>query len=79
MSGLGADMSGNRIWNPAWGLDMSGPRDLTRDKAERPDMSRITLWNLDKEPDTNGWDLASEELGLGRTCPARVTGTRIRS
>jgi hypothetical protein len=34
-------MSGNRHWNPAWGLDMSGPRDLTRDKAERPDMSGL--------------------------------------
>jgi hypothetical protein len=28
-------------------------------------MSGITLWN----PDKAGWDLAVEELGLGRTYP----------
>jgi hypothetical protein len=43
------------------------------------EMSGITLWNPDKEPDKVGWDLATEELGLCRTCLARVIGTRIRS
>jgi hypothetical protein len=38
-------------------------------------MSEKTLWN----PDKVGRDLAAEELGLGRTCPARIIGTRIRS
>jgi hypothetical protein len=47
---------------------MSGPRDLTQDKAVMPHKSRITLWNLDKEPDKAGWYLAAEELGLGQTC-----------
>jgi hypothetical protein len=35
-----------------------------------------TLWNLDKEPEKVSWDLATEELKLGRTCPTKVTGTR---
>jgi hypothetical protein len=60
-------MIDTHLWNPAWGPDMSGPRDLTRDKAVRSDMSGLTLWNPDKEPDKAGWDLAVEELGLGRT------------
>jgi hypothetical protein len=66
-------MSDNRLWNPAWGPDMSSPRDLTRDRAERSDMSglgadmfRITLWNPDKELDKAGWNLAAEELGKPR-------------
>jgi hypothetical protein len=49
-------------------------------------MSELTLWNPDKESDKAGWDLAAEKLGLGRTCPVQdrtcpawVTGTRIRS
>jgi hypothetical protein len=37
-SGSGPNMSSNRLWNPAWGSDMSGPWDLTRDKVERSDM-----------------------------------------
>jgi hypothetical protein len=65
MSGSGPDMSGTRLRNPAWGSDMFSPRDLTRDKAERSDMSRITLWNPDKELNKAGWDLAAEVLGLG--------------
>jgi hypothetical protein len=32
-------------------------------------MSAITLWNLDKEPNKAGWDLAAEDQRLGRTCP----------
>jgi hypothetical protein len=32
-------------------------------------MSEMTLWNPDKEADKVGWDLATEELGLDRTCP----------
>jgi hypothetical protein len=32
-------------------------------------MSGITLWNPDKELDKAGWDLAIEDLRLGRTCP----------
>jgi hypothetical protein len=39
-------------------------------------MSGKTLWNPEKEPHKASWDLAAEELGLGRTCPSRVTGTR---
>jgi hypothetical protein len=31
-------------------------------------MSGKTLWNLDKEPDKVNWDLAAEDLRLGRTC-----------
>jgi hypothetical protein len=27
------------------------------------------LWNLDKMPNKVGWDLATEELGLGWICP----------
>jgi hypothetical protein len=34
-------------------------------------MFRITLWNPNKEPNNVGWDLAAEELGLGRTCPVQ--------
>jgi hypothetical protein len=30
-------------------------------------MSRKLLWNLDKV----GWDLATDELGLGWTCPVQ--------
>jgi hypothetical protein len=37
----GPDMFGNRPWNLAWGPDMSGPRDLTRDKTERPNKSGL--------------------------------------
>jgi hypothetical protein len=29
-------------------------------------MSAITLWNLDKEPNKVGWDLAAEDQRLGR-------------
>jgi hypothetical protein len=65
--GRGLDISDNRLWNSAWGPDMSGPRDLTQDKGESPDMSGITLWN----PDKVDWDLAAEELELGRTCPVQ--------
>jgi hypothetical protein len=35
------DMSGNHLWNPTMELDKSGPGDLTRDRAERPDMSGL--------------------------------------
>jgi hypothetical protein len=30
-------------------------------------MSGIILWN----PDKAGWDIAAEELRLGRTCPVK--------
>jgi hypothetical protein len=33
-----------------------------------PNISETTLWNPDKELDKVGWDLAIEELWLGRTC-----------
>jgi hypothetical protein len=56
-------MSGQALWNPAWELDMSGSRDLTRDKAERPDMSGKPLWNPISKTDKSSWDLATEELG----------------
>jgi hypothetical protein len=39
-------------------------------------MSGVTLWNLNMKLYKVGWDLAIEDLGLGRTCLARVTGTR---
>jgi hypothetical protein len=62
---------------------MSGSRDLTCDKAESwtcpgwgPDMSEKPLWNPVSKPDNFSWDLAAEELGLGRTCLTRVTRTR---
>jgi hypothetical protein len=61
-------MSGQALWNPAWEPDMSGSRDLTRDKAERPDMSGKPLWNTVSKTDKSSWDLATEELGLGWTC-----------
>jgi hypothetical protein len=32
-------------------------------------MFGITLWNPDKKMDKVAWDLATEELGLGWTCP----------
>jgi hypothetical protein len=63
------DMSGQALWNPTWELDKSGSEDLTWVKAERPEMSEKTLFNSDKKPDKVGWDLAIEELGLGRICP----------
>jgi hypothetical protein len=69
-------MSDQALWNLAWEPDMSSFGDLTQDKTERSDMFRLgsdmsgkTLWNPDKEPDKADWDLAAEELGLGRTCP----------
>jgi hypothetical protein len=68
-------MSDNRLWNPVLEPDKSGSEDLTRDKAERSDMSGKPLWNPDKVLDKAVWDLAIEELGLGRTCPARAIGT----
>jgi hypothetical protein len=34
-------MFGNHLWNLAWGPNMSSLRDLTRDKAKRPDMSGL--------------------------------------
>jgi hypothetical protein len=46
---------------------MFGSGALTRDKAERSDIFEKHLWNLDKESDKAGWDVAAEELGLGRT------------
>jgi hypothetical protein len=73
--GWRSDMSGYRLWNPALEPDKSGSEDLTRDKAERPDISEKPLWNPNKVLDKTVWDLAIEELGLGQTCPARATGT----
>jgi hypothetical protein len=60
-------MSDTRLWNPVWGPDMSSPKDLTRDKAERPDISGLPLWN----PDKADWNLATNELRLGRTSPVQ--------
>jgi hypothetical protein len=74
-------MSGQALRNPAWESEKSSSGDLTWLNAKRPDMTEKTLWNSSKELDKANWDLAAEELGLGRTCPARVTrtwpGTRI--
>jgi hypothetical protein len=39
----GSDMSGNRLWNPAWEPGMSDSGALTQDMAKRPDMSRLGL------------------------------------
>jgi hypothetical protein len=53
-------MSGSGLWNLAKKLDMAG---VTRDKAERPDMSGLGLWNPDKmsdkaeRPDMSGQSL----------------------
>jgi hypothetical protein len=41
-------MSDNHLWNPALEPNKSGSRDLTWDRAERPDMSRKHLWNSSK-------------------------------
>jgi hypothetical protein len=41
-------MSNNCSWNPAKKSDKAG---VTRDKAERPDMSRLGLWNSAKKSD----------------------------
>jgi hypothetical protein len=43
-------MSDNRLWNPIWESDMSGSRDLTRDKAKSPDMSNKMLLEPGLEP-----------------------------
>jgi hypothetical protein len=45
---------------PDWGLDMSG----------------FTFKNPKQELDKFSWDLTAKELGLGRTCPVKVIGTR---
>jgi hypothetical protein len=34
-------------------------------------MSGLSLCNLDKEPDKVDWDLAADELELGRTSPVQ--------
>jgi hypothetical protein len=34
-------MSDKSLWTPPWELDMSSSRALTRDKAEKPDMSGL--------------------------------------
>jgi hypothetical protein len=53
-------MSGLGLWNLAKKLDKAG---VTRDKAERPDMSGLGLWNPDKmsdkaeRPDMSGQSL----------------------
>jgi hypothetical protein len=39
-------MSSNSLWNPALGPDMSGPRDLTQDKAEGSDMSELGVGHV---------------------------------
>jgi hypothetical protein len=53
-------MSGLGLWNLAKKLDKAR---VTRDKAERPDMSGLGLWNPDKmsdkaeRPDMSGQSL----------------------
>jgi hypothetical protein len=53
-------MSGLGLWNLSKKLDKAG---VTRDKAERPDMSGLGLWNPDKmsdkaeRPDMSGQSL----------------------
>jgi hypothetical protein len=44
--GRGSDMFSNHLWNPAWGPDMSSPWDITRDKAERSDMSGLGVGHV---------------------------------
>jgi hypothetical protein len=41
-------MSDHCLWNPAKKPDKAG---VTRDKAEMSNMSRLGLWNSDKESD----------------------------
>jgi hypothetical protein len=76
MSRLGARHVRPRSLEPGLGARQVWFQDLTRVKAERSDMSAITLWNLDKEPNKVGWDLAAEDQRLGQTCLARVTRTQ---
>jgi hypothetical protein len=72
-------MSDNTLWNLESGLDTRQVRclGLTRVKAGRPDMSCFTFWNPKQEPDKSSWDIATEELGMGQTCLAKITGIRI--
>jgi hypothetical protein len=65
MSRLGARHVRPRSLEPGLGARQVWFQDLTRVKAERSDMSAITLWNLDKEPNKVGWDLAAEDQRLG--------------
>jgi hypothetical protein len=51
---------------------------LTWDKAERPDMSGYCFCNLVIGPDKSSWNLVSEKLELGRTCPTIVSRIRLR-
>jgi hypothetical protein len=39
-------MSGLALWNMAWELDKSGSGDLTRDKADMPDMSGLGIGHV---------------------------------
>jgi hypothetical protein len=51
--GWGLDMSDNCLWNPAWGPDMFDLRDLTQDKAERPNISGLGseyVWDNSLKP-----------------------------
>jgi hypothetical protein len=51
--GRGPDMSINHLWNPPWGSDMFSSCDLTRDKAERSDISELGarhVWEWLLEP-----------------------------
>jgi hypothetical protein len=45
---LQVELSGHRLWNMAKKPDKAG---VTREKAERSDMSGLDLWNSDKELD----------------------------
>jgi hypothetical protein len=54
------DMSSNPLLNPAWEPDMSGSGPLTRDKADRLNISRLGVGFIQ----SRGW-----------TCPTGVTRT----
>jgi hypothetical protein len=64
-------MSDIPLCNLDWEPEMPDFEDLTRDKAERPDMSEKPLWNPVSKLNKSGWDLAVEELGLERTSPVQ--------
>jgi hypothetical protein len=46
-------MSDNHLWNPVLESDKSASGDLTRDRAERPDMCRLGsghIWEISLKP-----------------------------
>jgi hypothetical protein len=40
-------------------------------------MSKTCLWNSVAQPNKSCWDLVTEMVELGWTCPVKVTGTQL--